>query len=115
MVLLTFVALLTISWFLLLGCSREVQSAVEWTLIFPFSGSIVIWLLWFGIREYSPPVHIAEHWFSVGTALVASGLAILASVRILRTQLMARIGLAIVSLSVALLSLFGAVLSVPVS
>lgn len=115
LILLTLVALLAISWSLLLARSREVDGALQRTLILPFSGSIVIWLLWFGIREYSPPVSIREHWLSVAIALLAAGLSVVAAIRILRTQLMAKMALATISLSLALVCLFGVVLSIPVS
>ncbi len=113
--LLILVALLTATWFLLLVPSRGLNRALQRKLILPFSGSLGIWLLWFAIRKYSPPVTIGECWSSVSIGLVAFTLSVLASLRMLRTQLRARVALAMLSLSVALLSFVGAVLSVPVS
>ncbi len=103
------------TWLSMFARNRNVDPSVSRKILIPFLASVGTWLLWFGIREYIPPISIGEHWVSVLIALLALGLAALVSLRLLWCALIGRVPLVIVSVIMALFCLFSAVLSIPVS
>lgn|SRR5882724_4876495 len=84
-------------------------------IAFPLSASVVLWLLWCGIREYWPPISIPEHWLSVLVAMSSMIFAIAASIRAFTSPITMRLGIGFLCLFVGLISLLGVVLSIPVS
>lgn len=121
LVLLIIVMAATSGCFLMLRISGKVEdddknvNTLKHKIAFPLSASVVLWLLWCGIREYWPPISINEHWLSVAVALSSMIFAVAAAIRSFTCPITMRLGIGFLCLFVGLVSLLGVVLSIPVS
>jgi hypothetical protein len=111
----------TCTWFLLFRISLKSEDdgknirVLKRKLTLLFSTSIALWMLWFGIREYWPPINVPEHWLSILIALVSMSFAISVSILVFSSQMRMRLGLAALNLFICGICLFSAIFSIPVS
>src|SRR5262249_49719643 len=66
-------------------------STLKYKIAFPLSASVILWLVWCGIREYWPPINIHDHWLSTLIALGSMVLAMVAGFQAFSSPINARL------------------------